>query len=272
MELREPIRTRSLVCHRRFGAYLHAQRLRLGLTVEDLSKESNFWWLPSQLDTIERGSTLLHPDEIVDLAELYRVGGKWPGSDEWQLSFDGSTRERITAHTDPGSRTGIERLADELLGRINGIDLASIIIRLLALVQLTGADIEMPAIGLADDNPAVSSIARACEVPPDAVIRARQDVALRRAAAVSSLKSDLQYQMAVPAIGLLIFQGPGGSVSMTPKIVKRPSGAPTDLLSRRCGVDDQSTSIKVPAAGPLGFFTSGVLHLERTAEASQLRI
>ena len=105
MELREPIRTRSLVCHRRFGAYLHAQRLRLGLTVEDLSKESNFWWLPSQLDTIERGSTLLHPDEIVDLAELYRVGGKWPGSDEWQLSFDGSTRERITAHTDPGSRT-----------------------------------------------------------------------------------------------------------------------------------------------------------------------
>jgi hypothetical protein len=160
--------------------------------------------------------------------------------------------------TQPRELDGLDRLLAEFLGRPRTPDLTSVVVRTLALIETLGAEVDFPVIGLDRSNAVVRALAEALEVPPDDIIRARRDAAVNRRGAIATLAHELQFHVAVPAVGLMIAEGPGGTLFLAARRPKTELIPPLDLGQRPMAAPPNRRNSLCPAAATLGAFsTSG---------------
>lgn len=243
--------------------------------------------MPTQLEEIERGVAPLASDEVLDLAEVYQCQGIWPEPRDWRVSTDLvhsspalsvaqplATRpppaHNVTSAQTPSGVYGLDRLMAEVLGSRAAVDPTAVVVRTLALIESLGAEIDFPVIGLSATNSVVESIAAVLDVSPQAVVEARREAAVHRRGAIATLAHELQFHVAVPSIGLLVAEGPGGALFLR---ARRPRNHLVPPLSLD-GEDDRTAPARRPcrAAATLGAFSSGTDEIDLVSSTLRIQL
>jgi hypothetical protein len=207
----------SLVSPRRLGAALHAHRIANGTTMTALSRRCDGWWTPDELLDVERGAAPLDDASIVSLCRLYALPGRGLAEPaDLDLVVDRSASVDLDG---PGG---------SWVGDPDATRVA--LTRLAALLSILG-------VALANRASWTTPLAEALGTTEGEI---RREVAAvvtdgaRLAAGVEALID----RIAVPAVGLLVCDAPGGSVVL----IRRPGGAV------------RPAAHPLPAAGPLRWF------------------
>lgn len=255
--------------------------------------------MPTQLEEIERGVAPLASDEVLDLAEVYQCQGIWPEPRDWRVSTDlihGSPAlsvaqplatkppsahnvtsadnvtpaHNVTSAQTPSGVYGLDRLMAEVLGSRAAVDPTAVVVRTLALIESLGAEIDFPVIGLSATNTVVESIAAVLDVSPQAVVEARREAAVHRRGAIATLAHELQFHVAVPAIGLLIAEGPGGGLFLRARQPRNHLVPPLSLD----GEDHRPAPARRPcrAAATLGAFSSGTDEIDLVSSTLRIQL
>jgi hypothetical protein len=207
----------SLVSPRRLGAALHAHRIANSTTMTALSRRCDGWWSPDELLEVERGAVALDDASIVSLCRLYGLPGRGLAEpSDLDLVVDRSASVELDGPAgawvgDPGAvHAGLVRLAGLL--SIVGVELANRASWATPLAEALGTT--------------------------EAEVRSDVAAVLADRTALADVVDALSDRIAVPAVGLLVCDAPGGSV----------------VLVRRAGGAVRAGAQPLPAAGPLRWF------------------
>lgn len=207
------VRSAPLYCSFRFGALLQARRIDDGTDHGAISRRSDYWWLPEQLEAVERGRASLIDVDVLELCRLYEAPHLRTRPESWRVVSDRS-------HVDPTfpskARTGSERLMAEVMGQGTHAATAEVVLRYLAMCAALGIAHQLHDRSEADEPDVVQMFAEACEVEVTDVIDARREVLRHRLGAVTLLSQDLICRLAVPAAGLLIAAARGATLVLMP--------------------------------------------------------
>jgi hypothetical protein len=215
--------TSTLVSPRRLGAALHAHRIAAGVTMTALSRRCDGWWTPDELLEVERGAVALDDASIVSLCRLYALPGRGLAeAHDLDLVVDRSASSELVAT--PGATGELPPSA------VGPESVRAGLTRLAALLAVVGVDLANHA----------SWTALLADAMGTSEIEVRREVGqvLGDRARLAEVRDALSDRIAVPAVGLLVCDAPGGSV----------------VLVRRAGGAVRPGAQPVPAAGPLRWF------------------
>jgi hypothetical protein len=187
-----------------------------------LSRRCDGWWTPDELLEVERGAVALDDASIVSLCRLYALPGRGLAeAHDLDLVVDRSAS--VDVAIEPDALVGTGPLAGAELLRLG-------LVRLVALAASCGVD-------LADHASWSTPVADALGAT-ELDVRRDLPVVLADRDAIMATCDVLSDRIAVPTVGLLVIDGPGGSL----------------ILVRRAGGSVRRGAEPVPAAGPLRWF------------------
>jgi len=201
----------------RFGEALHRCRTRRGDSLAALSRTSDRW-LPDQLLQIEQGHVALTDDDVIALADLYRLTGRVvPRGDRIDLVLDRTASADVVVPfghgigEDPGGSS-----IDDALRRF------------LALAVVLGPIERVPL--------RLSAAADALDVEIDQLVRRADALARDEAATIRALGRDLEGRVVVPEAGVQVAETHLGTLVIISRADRRAShrtgraAGPLDVL------------------------------------------
>jgi hypothetical protein len=188
-----------------------------------LSRRCDGWWTPDELLDVERGAVALDDASIVSLCRLYALPGRGLAEPhDLDLVVDRSSSSDVAAGHDFPEHAPVSTV---------GVDSSRVgLTRLSALLAVVGVD-------LANHASWTSLLADALGTT-ELEVRREVAVVLADRNRLDIVRDALSDRIAVPAVGLLVCDAPGGSV----------------VLVRRAGGSVRRGAQPVPAAGPLRWF------------------